>query len=78
MNELLEGLHKAVGNDFLEKISRGESDPSLLREACKFLKDNERVYARDLNDTQLDTLANSVIEIEGMDPAIIEGFKIAK
>ena len=78
LGKLLGELHLAVGKDFLEKIQRGESDPALLREASKFLKDNDIKYDVDLKDEHIEQLREAVIEIEDIPFEQSERFKIAK
>ena len=75
MSELLAKLHEAVGTDLLEKIEGGIADDKILDKAIKFLQNNDITYDKSLDDDKIDRLQNSVIEIEGLDPDIMEGFK---
>ena len=75
MSELLAKLHEAVGTDLLDKIEGGIADDKILDKAIKFLQNNDITYDKSLDDDKIDRLQNSVIEIEGLDPDIMEGFK---
>lgn len=75
MEKLLGELHLAVGKDFLEKIKDGVADASVLREATKFLRDNDIKYDKDLSNENMEKLADAVIEIDGLDSEIVNSFK---
>jgi len=78
LGKLLGELHLAVGKDFLEKIQTGQADASVLREASKFLKDNDIKYDVDLNDKHITQLRDAVIEIEDIPFEQSERFKMVQ
>ncbi len=77
MKELLADLHLELAKNLLEKVRNGEMDARLLKEARDFLKDNNIQYDEALQDSHMENLKSTVIEIPGMPQEIVEGFKIA-
>ncbi len=55
--EILEALHKMVGEQLLEQISAGDAGASVFAQAIKFLKDNNIDAA---NSPTLDKLMGSL------------------
>ena len=76
LQELLGELHLELGKNLLEKVKNGEMDARLLKEAREYLKDNDIKYDTELKDKHIEQLAESVIEIEGLDQETVEGFKM--
>jgi hypothetical protein len=78
MKKLLEEIHLELGKSLLSQIKAGAVDARLLKEARDFLKDNSITYDPALKDKHMDQLKESVIEIEGIDFADSEKFKMVR